>query len=87
MQLLTALSRKSYYRSRGVTPADVGRASWQKSSFSQLNGNCFEISRPRPGRIGVRDTKDKGKGPVLILTDAEWNAFLAGAKEGEFDTP
>lgn len=42
MQLLTVLSWKTYCRSRGVTSADVGRASWRKSSFSHLNGSCVE---------------------------------------------
>jgi len=37
------------------------------------------------GHIGVRDTKDNGTGPVLIFTSAEWTAFIAGAKEGQFD--
>jgi Domain of unknown function (DUF397) len=37
------------------------------------------------GRIAVRDTKAKGAGPVLIFTQAEWDAFMAGAKEGQFD--
>jgi hypothetical protein len=78
-------SRKMYYRSRSVTPADVSRASWRKSSFSNLNGNCVEIGKLLPDRVGVRDSKDNGTGPVLIFTSAEWNAFIAGAREGQFD--
>jgi hypothetical protein len=73
-----------YYRSRAVTAGDISRVSWRKSSFSFWNGNCLEIGRIRPDRIGVRDAKDKGRGPVLVFTDAEWNAFIAGAKEGQF---
>jgi hypothetical protein len=38
-----------------------------------------------PDRVGVRDTKDNGTGPVLIFTGAEWDAFITGAKEGQFD--
>jgi hypothetical protein len=32
----------------------------------------------------VRDSKDPD-GPKLAFTTAEWDAFLAGAKDGEFD--
>lgn len=85
MQLLIKLSRKRYNRSHGVTPADIGRASWRKSSFSSYNGSCFEVSRLSPDRFGVRDTKDNGAGPILVFTGAEWRAFIAGAKSGQFD--
>ncbi len=85
MRAFFALSRAAYYRSREVTSADVSGASWRKSDFSQLNGSCVEIGRLLPDRIGIRDTKDDGTGPVLIFTTAEWDAFIAGAKEGQFD--
>jgi len=64
---------------------DVNQAHWRKSSWSQYNGNCVEISRLRPDRVGIRDTKDNGNGAVLVFTDAEWNAFLIAAKDGQFD--
>jgi hypothetical protein len=75
----------AYYRSHGVRSAELTEASWRKSSWSSYNGNCVEIARLRDGRIAVRDTKDKAAGPALIFTHPEWNAFLAGAKSGEFD--
>jgi len=68
-----------------VTVADISRTSWRKSSFSAMNGNCVEIGWLQSGRIGVRDTKDHGGGPVLIFSDAEWSAFIAGVKSGQFD--
>jgi hypothetical protein len=76
----------TYYRGRGICPADITRAAWQKSSFSGYNGNCFEIARLRGDRIGVRDTKDQGSGPVLVFSQDEWTAFMAGLKAGEFDS-
>jgi Domain of unknown function (DUF397) len=85
MQEAGLLNSKSYYRAHGVTADDVDRASWRKSVFSNLNGCCPEISRVLPDRIGVRDTKDNGAGPILFFTDAEWDAFIAAAKSGEFD--
>ena len=48
--------------------------------------SCVEIALAK-GVIGVRDSKDRGTGPVLAFTEAEWSAFLAGAKRGEFDLP
>jgi Domain of unknown function (DUF397) len=85
MWIFDARARKKYYRSHGVAPADISQASWQKSHFSNLNGSCVEVSRLQSDRIGVRDTKDDGTGPVLVFTGPEWDAFLAGAKEGQFD--
>jgi hypothetical protein len=80
-----ALSSRAYYRSRSVTPADFNRGLWRKSTYSQMNGNCVEVGRLASNRIGIRDTKDSGTGPVLIFTGAEWDAFITGAREGQFD--
>ena len=59
---------------------------WIKSSYSNGNGgnNCVEV---RPAGIGVevRDSKDGPLGCRLLFTRAEWEAFLAGIKAGEFD--
>jgi Domain of unknown function (DUF397) len=76
----------NYYQLRGVRSDDIARASWRKSSMSAYNGSCFEIARLQEDRVGVRDTKDKGSGPVLVFNQNEWNAFLFGAKAGEFDS-
>jgi hypothetical protein len=45
-------------------------------------GNCVEVAVGP--EIRVRDSKDSG-GPVLIFSEAEWSAFLAGVRDGEFD--
>ena len=37
-----------------------------------------------PEVIFVRDSKDPG-GPVLTLAPADWAAFVAGVRAGEFD--
>lgn len=34
--------------------------------------------------IGVRNAADP-TGPVLVFTQSEWDAFVLGAKDGEFD--
>ena len=49
------------------------------------NGNCLEVAILDSGVIAVRDAKDGDLGPVLRFTASEWQAFLSGAKDGEFD--
>jgi hypothetical protein len=85
MKMFPGQSRKRRSPSRAATSVDFSQAAWRKSSFSNLNGNCVEIGRLLPDRVGVRDTKDYGNGPVLIFTAAEWDAFIAAAKDGQFD--
>jgi hypothetical protein len=43
-----------------------------------------EVARDLPSIVAVRDTKDPG-GPRLIFSPAEWEAFTAGVRDGEFD--
>lgn len=62
---------------------DLTRAAWHKSTRSSGNGNCVEVA-VLDRAVAVRDTKDRS-GPVLAFTPAEWGAFVAGAKNGEFD--
>lgn len=63
---------------------DFDAAAWRKSSWSGDNGGqCVEVAVTSEV-IGVRDSKDPD-GPRLVFTPAEWDAFLAGVKTGEFD--
>jgi hypothetical protein len=57
-------------------------AVWRKSSHSSTNG-CVEVACGE-SEVAVRDSKDRG-GPVLRFTAHEWEAFLAGVRDGEFD--
>lgn len=58
---------------------------WRTSSFSDDNGGqCVEVAFDGDAVL-VRDTKQQGRGPVLAFTRREWAAFLAGARDGEFN--
>jgi hypothetical protein len=64
---------------------DLTSASWHKSSYSSSNGgHCVEVARNLPGVVAVRDSKNRDSG-TLAFTPDEWQAFLAGARDGEFD--
>jgi hypothetical protein len=70
----------------GGRPGRAGSDSyWVKSSLSFSNGNCVEVASLRGGEIGVRDSKDSA-GPVLRFTSDEWDAFVGGVRNGEFDS-
>ena len=56
---------------------------WTKATASNSGGNCVQARRTSGG-VEVSDSKEPA-GPVLSYTDAEWTAFLDGARKGEFD--
>jgi hypothetical protein len=57
---------------------------WRKALRSGT-GNCVEAALLPDKGVVVRDSKQQGEGPVLRYTAAEWDAFLDGVKNGEFD--
>ncbi|MFI6760168.1 DUF397 domain-containing protein [Micromonospora sp. NPDC050417] len=62
-------------------------AAWHISSKSDNAGNnCVEAGplADGSGRIAVRHSKEPN-GQVILYTRAEWDAFIGGAKDGEFD--
>jgi hypothetical protein len=63
---------------------NLADAVWQKSTRSgPVSDNCVEIAFV-DGAIAMRDSKHP-EGPVLLFTAEEWDAFVEGAKDGEFD--
>lgn len=55
---------------------------WIKSSYCTDNA-CVEVAVAENGDILVRDGLSSG--PPLWFSPAEWQQFIAGAKDGEFD--
>ena len=68
----------------GMPAPDLTDATWQKSKFSNPNGACVEVAHLSTGEIAVRNSRFPS-GPALVYTKAEIAAFLAGAKDNEFD--
>jgi hypothetical protein len=68
-----------------VSPEEYPALRWKKSSLSANNGECVEAVVLN-GTVVVRDSKHPD-GPVLEFTRDEWQAFLGGVRNGEFDLP
>lgn len=52
---------------------------WRKSTRSNVNGSCVE-ARSASSLVQVRDTKDKGTGPILSFAPAGWGNFVSALK-------
>lgn len=61
---------------------DAEHTAWRKSSYSSGTGNCVEVA-VTDASIRVRDSKQRGRGPVLEFSPADWAAFLRLAKDGD----
>ncbi len=61
----------------------VSEGVWRKSSWSSFNGNCVEVAPMGEDRVGVRDTKDGGGGPILVFGRDSWRAFLNHVKHND----
>ncbi|BCK52442.1 DUF397 domain-containing protein [Nocardia wallacei] len=63
---------------------DSTGAVWRKSTYSGPDGNCVEVAFLVDGNVAVRDTKDRGHGPVLAFTPGAWDAFVTRISAEEF---
>jgi hypothetical protein len=68
----------------GMSASCLTGVTWRKSRHSGAKGNCVEVASLGNGGIAVRNSRHPG-GPALIFSRNEMAAFLAGAKDGEFD--
>jgi hypothetical protein len=80
---MTTVDGESGIQTKGMS-VDVASAIWRKSSRSgPWTDNCVEVAFVGEA-ILVRDSKN-ADGAVLVFTPSEWDAFVDGAKDGEFD--
>lgn len=71
-----------------VTDEDLAQVAWRISSRSDAaGGSCVEAGPfgDGSGRMAVRHSHHRTDGPVIVYTRPEWDAFVAGVKDGEFD--
>jgi hypothetical protein len=70
--------------SNGVRASSLAGARWSKSGRSgPTGGNCVEVAFLDGGEIAMRNSRHPD-GPALIFTRGEWDAFIGGARDGEF---
>ncbi|HEY2552007.1 MAG TPA: DUF397 domain-containing protein [Streptosporangiaceae bacterium] len=57
---------------------------WIKSRRSgPTGGNCVEVGFLPGGDVAMRNSRHPD-GPALVFTRAEWEAFVGGARDGDF---
>jgi Domain of unknown function (DUF397) len=65
-------------------PSRSNDLEFRTSSFSD-GGGCVEVGRIPTGGAIVRDSKDPARDIALSFNRKEWDAFVRGVKNGEFD--
>ena len=75
------------YTHQGTSQAISCDTVWTRSSHSgATGGNCVELAHLYGGQVAIRNSRHRSA-PALLFTEDEWDAFLAGVKDGEFDRP
>ncbi|MGH4002606.1 MAG: DUF397 domain-containing protein [Pseudonocardiaceae bacterium] len=62
---------------------EFSNSSWRTSSRSNGQMECVEVAVV-PGRVGVRDSKDRS-GTALLIPPSAWRAFVGDLQRGGFD--
>ncbi|MFF0578590.1 DUF397 domain-containing protein [Streptosporangium saharense] len=66
---------------------DLARVAWHISTKSDnAGGSCVEagLFADGSGRVAVRHSHHPD-GEVIVYSRGEWEAFIGGVKDGEFD--
>ena len=69
----------------GANDARLDGVTWRKSQHSNPSGNCVELAQLPNGAVAIRNSRFPA-GPALICAPTEFSAFLAAARDGEFDS-
>jgi Domain of unknown function (DUF397) len=65
---------------------DLSNAVWQRAAGSEeLPGPHLEIAFVQDGYVAMRSSENPVDSETLLFTPSEWEAFVLGAKDGEFD--
>jgi hypothetical protein len=57
-------------------------AHWQKSSYSNGQANCVEVSMNLPDVVAMRDSKEP-EGAMLRVSREEWRGFTVRIMSGD----
>jgi Domain of unknown function (DUF397) len=68
----------------GTPDAGLRDVTWRKSRHSNSQGTCVELASLPGGAVALRSSRYPG-GPAVVFSSAEIDAFIRGAKDGEFD--
>jgi hypothetical protein len=78
-----------------VMEADDPRLTWHTSRHARDRGSCVEVTvttdtsrwphKAGAGKLYLMRDSNRPDGPVLAFTPAEWEAFVLGVRDGEFD--
>lgn len=60
-------------------PARGSATRWRKSSHSGSTGDCVEVAVVATGSVGIRDTKNRARG-ALVINGRAWGAFVRMSK-------
>lgn len=69
----------------GANDPRLDSVTWRKSQHSNPSGNCVEVAGLTDGTVAIRNSRYPA-GLALLCPSAEFSAFLAGARDGEFDS-
>ncbi len=69
----------------GADDVQLDGVTWRKSRHSNPSGNCVEIAGLPEGAVAIRNSRFPD-GPALICAPTEFSAFLASARDGDFDS-
>jgi hypothetical protein len=68
----------------GISSLELRDVRWLKSARSSAQGNCVEVAKLPGGGVAVRNSRHP-EGPALVFTHGEFEAFMLGAWDGDFN--
>ncbi|MER5967431.1 DUF397 domain-containing protein [Streptomyces sp. NPDC002057] len=79
----SALAAEKERQKEELYALDLSGVEWEGAPGTSPDEERVEIARLPEGAVAMRSSLDKAT--VLRYTKAEWDAFVLGARDGEFD--